>query len=242
MLIYPAIDLRGGKVVRLTQGDYDRMTVYSDDPVQIAEDFLSAGATCLHAVDLDGAKDGSPMNREVIRRLSTLPLFVEVGGGMRSQQDVEETLALGVHRVILGTVAITDYPLVERLVKRFGDQIAVGVDTKNGLVATHGWKNLSDTPGVAFCQKLRDTGVSTVIYTDVSKDGQLSGTNLSVYEELSRLQGLNVIASGGVSYEREIAALYAMNTYGVILGKALYSGKLSLSRALTLAKGEALPC
>lgn len=240
MLIYPAIDLRGGQVVRLSQGDYDRMTVYSQDPKGVAKTFIMAGAACLHAVDLDGAKDGSPMNREVIRQLCALGLFVEVGGGMRSQQDVENTLALGVNRAILGTIAVTDYPLVERLVKRYGDKIAVGVDARDGLVATHGWAEVSDLKGVDFCRRLRDSGVKTVVYTDISRDGQLSGTNLAVYEELSHIEGLNVIASGGVSYESEIAALRDMGTYGAILGKALYTDKLNLRRALSIARGEAL--
>ena len=241
MLIYPAIDLRGGRVVRLSQGDYDRMTVYAHDPAAVAQGFVDAGATCLHAVDLDGAKDGSPMNRAVIGELCKKPLFVEVGGGMRTEADVENTLALGVDRVILGTVAVTNFALVQQLVKKHGEKIAVGVDTKDGLIATHGWLETSDVRGVDFCRKLADAGVSTVIYTDISRDGQLSGTNLAVYEELSRIDGLNIIASGGVSFEHEIAALRDMRLHGCILGKALYTGKLDLARALAIAK-EAAPC
>lgn len=242
MLIYPAIDLRGGRVVRLTQGDYDRMTVYADDPAQVARGFVEAGAHCLHAVDLDGAKDGSPMNRGVIAALCGLGLFVEVGGGMRTERDVEDTLALGVSRAILGTVAVTDFSLVERLVKRYGTKIAVGVDARDGFVATHGWLETSAIRGVDFCRKLADAGVSTVIYTDISRDGQLSGANLDVYERLSQIGGLNVIASGGVSYEREIAALRDMGLYGCILGKALYTGRLDLRRALRIVQGEADVC
>lgn len=242
MQIYPAIDLRGGRVVRLSQGDYDRMTVYSDDPVSVARGFIEAGASRLHAVDLDGAKDGSPMNRSVIAQLCALGLFVEVGGGMRTERDVESTLALGVSRAILGTVAITDYPLVERLVKRYKEKIAVGVDARDGLVATHGWREVSAQGSVDFCRRIRDTGVSTVIYTDVSRDGQLAGTNLEVYGQLCRLDGLQVIASGGVSFEGEIAALRDMGLHGAILGKALYAGRLDLRRALAIARGEAEPC
>ena len=228
MLIYPAIDLRGGRVVRLTQGDYDRMTVYGDDPVAVAQGFVQAGATCLHAVDLDGAKDGSPQNRTVIGQLCKLPLSVEVGGGMRTEADVEATLALGADRVILGTVAVEDFGMVERLVARWGARIAVGVDARGGKVATRGWREVSGLDGVA-----------TVIYTDIGRDGALSGTNLDVYARLSGIAGLQVIASGGVSFETEIAALRDMGLYGCILGKALYAGKLRLERALAIARGEA---
>ena len=242
MLIYPAIDLRGGRVVRLTQGDYDRMTVYSDDPAAVAQGFVQAGAACLHAVDLDGAKDGSPRNRAVIGRLCKLPLSVEVGGGMRTEADVEATLALGTDRVILGTAAVEDFGMVERLVARWGARIAVGVDARNGKVATRGWREVSDLDGVAFCQKLADAGVVTVIYTDIGRDGALSGTNLAAYERLSQIRGLRVIASGGVSFESEIAALRDMGLYGCILGKALYTGRLKLERALAIARREAEPC
>ncbi|MEG0901999.1 MAG: 1-(5-phosphoribosyl)-5-[(5-phosphoribosylamino)methylideneamino]imidazole-4-carboxamide isomerase [Clostridia bacterium] len=242
MLIYPAIDLRGGQVVRLSQGDYSRMTVYSNAPEEIARGFAAAGAACLHIVDLDGAKAGGPMNRDVIARLSKQPLFVQVGGGMRTEEDVESALALGVGRVILGTAAVTSLALVERLAKRYGGKIAVGVDARNGLVATHGWLQTSGEQGVAFCQRLADIGVSTVIYTDIAKDGQLAGTNLAVYEELSRIAGLAVIASGGVSFEHEIVTLRELGIHGAILGKALYTGKLDLRRAVLIARGELAEC
>ena len=242
MLIFPAIDLRGGHVVRLAQGDYGRMTTYSGDPVEVAEGFKRLGATGLHVVDLDGAKDGNPQNRAVIKALCGLSLTVQVGGGMRSEADVEETLALGVNRVILGTVAVTDYPLVERLAQKHGEKLAVGVDVKDGYVATHGWQEVSGIRGIDFCKKLRDTGIRTVIYTDISRDGLLEGTNLAAYEELSKVEGLQVIASGGVSFENEVQSLREMDLYGVILGKALYTGKLSLSRCLAIAKGELQSC
>lgn len=242
MKIYPAIDLRGGQVVRLTQGDYDRMTVYGDDPVRVAMGFADAGSTCLHAVDLDGAKDGSPMNREVIRELCKQPLFIEVGGGMRTEENITDTLALGVDRVILGTIAVTNFELVKTVAKTYGNKIAVGVDAKDGYIATHGWKEVSTVSGVDFCKTLRDIGISTVIYTDISKDGGLSGTNLAIYEELSKIDGLDIIASGGVTYEHEIAALRDMDIHGCILGKALYAGKLDLSRAIAIAKGEINLC
>lgn len=242
MLIYPAIDLRGGKVVRLSQGDYDRMTVYSDDPLEVAEGFARLGATCIHVVDLDGAKDGNPHNRRVIEQIGRLSLFLEVGGGMRTEKDVEDTLALGVDRVILGTMAVTDFPLVEKLIPSYGDKLAIGVDVKDGMVATHGWLQVSQFSGPAFCQRVLDAGISTVIYTDISKDGQLAGTNLEAYRELKQIKGLQVIASGGCSFESELDQLRDMGVDGVILGKALYTGKLSLHRAIALGKGESVPC
>ena len=242
MLIYPAIDLRGGRVVRLQQGDYDKMTVYGDDPAAVARSFKEAGATCLHAVDLDGAKDGSPMNREVIAALCREGLFTEVGGGMRDENAVEATLALGVSRAILGTVAVEDFALTARLGKKYGDKLAVGVDAKDGFVATHGWRTVTDVDSFDFCRRLVDVGISTVIYTDISRDGLLSGTNLAAYERLQAIHGLNVIASGGVSFEKEIAALRDLGVYGAIVGKALYTGRLSLSRVLAVARGEVEAC
>lgn len=242
MLIFPAIDLRGGHVVRLSQGDYNRMTTYSSDPLEVANDFVRIGADCLHVVDLDGAKDGSRKNSGVIKAICELPLFTQVGGGIRTEADVEAMFDLGVDRVILGTVAVTDFSLMESLVRKYGESLAVGVDVKDGQVAIHGWQDVSDLSGMDFCRKLRDVGVSTVIYTDISRDGQLRGTNLQVYAELSKLEGLQIIASGGCCFEMEIAKLRDMNLYGVILGKALYTGKLSLVRSMAIAKGELDPC
>ena len=242
MIILPAIDLQDGHVVRLSQGDYDRKTVYSKQPASVAEGFVEKGATWLHVVDLDGARDGKEQNRAVIAELCKQPLQVQTGGGIRTEKDVAELLALGVARVILGTLALTDFSLVEALAKKYGEKLAVGVDTKNGMVATHGWREVSRIPGVDFCKKLLDTGIQTVIYTDIAKDGQLAGTNLALYEKLQAIQGLQVIASGGVTFEDEIERLKALKLYGVILGKALYEGKLSLGRALAIAKGEQAPC
>lgn len=242
MQIYPAIDLRGGRVVRLKQGDYDRMTVYEGDPVEIAEGFIHAGATCLHAVDLDGAKDGNPKNRAAIGELCKTGLFTEVGGGMRTEHDIAETLALGVNRVILGTAAVEDFAFTERMAEKYGERIAVGVDVKDGFVAIHGWKQVTSIAGFDFCQKLAGAGIRTVIYTDISRDGLLEGTNLAAYERLKTIAGLDVIASGGIAFEQEIAALRNLNVYGAIVGKALYEGKLSLPRVLKIARGECVEC
>jgi len=242
MLIFPAIDLRGGRVVRLKQGDYDQMTVYDADPEETAESFVHAGATCLHAVDLDGAKDGNPQNRKVIAALCRFPLFTEVGGGIRTEKDIEDTLALGVDRVILGTAAVTDFDFTTRMGRKYGDHLAVGVDAKDGFVAIHGWRTVTDTPSFDFCRRLVEVGIHTVIYTDISKDGLLEGTNLPAYAQLQTIPGLQVVASGGISFEQEVAALRDLRVYGAIVGKALYAGELSLPRVLTIARGEAVEC
>ena len=238
MIILPAIDLRGGKAVRLTKGDYDRMKVYNDDPASVAEEFFKAGAEWLHVVDLDGAREGVPQNAETIRKLTGAGLKTEVGGGIRDEKRICEYLENGVSRVILGTVAVRDFGFVERMVRKYGEKIAVGVDAKEGFVAVSGWEETTKLTGVDFCQKLRDAGVRTVIYTDIGRDGCLQGANLELYRELNRIERLDVVASGGVSFESDVTTLRDMNVYGAIIGKALYEGKLNLERCLALAKGE----
>lgn len=236
MQVFPAIDIRDKKVVRLTQGDYDRMTVYADNPLDIAKGFEAVGATNMHVVDLDGALDGELVNFDTVKQLaSQTGLFVEVGGGIRSSERIEKYLKAGAGRVILGTVAVEDYAFVEQAVKQYGDKIAVGVDAKDGYVAIHGWKTVTDIDSYEFCERLRDSGVKTVIYTDIAKDGALGGTNLAAYERLSKIEGLNIVASGGVTYLNEIDALKRMGIYGVILGKAMYTGKLDLADAIKTA-------
>lgn len=239
MEIFPAIDIRSGKVVRLTEGDYGRMTVYSDSPEKIAEEFIAKGARNLHVVDLDGAKDGTTANFEVIKALCKYDeLFIEVGGGIRNIDRLKAYLDLGVDRTIIGTAAVKNYPFVEEAVSLYGDAVAVGVDAKDGRVAVSGWLEVTDVDSVEFCKKLRDTGVKTVIYTDISKDGTLTGTNLEIYKELAKIEGLDIVASGGITFEDEITQLASMNTYAAIVGKAIYSGKLSLERVLALAGGN----
>ncbi len=241
MEIFPAIDIRGGQVVRLRQGDYEDMQVYGSDPVRTAEQFMEQGAINLHVVDLDGAKEGKAVNFDVIRAIAKLPgLFVEVGGGIRDQERIESYLELGVGRVILGTVAVRNFPFVETMVRLYGGKIAVGVDARDGYMAVSGWLENTGLDSFGFCERLRGAGVSTVIYTDIAKDGELNGTNLGAYRRLRELTGLNIIASGGISFEHELVALRDMGTYGAILGKALYVKKLDLSRAIRIAKGEAI--
>lgn len=233
MKIYPAIDIRGGNAVRLLQGDYDRETVYSLNPVEVARKFKEAGATCLHVVDLDGALEGDLINKDIIKRIvSETGLYVEAGGGVRSLQRIEQYLSAGVSRVILGSAAAENFTLVVDAVKFFGGKVAVGVDAKDGKVAVHGWKKVTDIDAVDFCRKLREVGLHTVIYTDISRDGMLGGTNLAAYEELVKIKGLRIIASGGISGTDEIKKLTAMNVRGVVLGKALYDGVLDLKKTI----------
>lgn len=238
MQIFPATDILGGKVVRLTKGDYANVKIYADSPAEMAKEFMKAGATNLHMVDLDGAKDGTPVNFEAIREAAKIKdLFIEVGGGIRDMKRIEDYLSLGVKRVILGTAAVRNYPFVEEAVREYGSAIAVGVDAKDGLVAVNGWLETTTVNSVEFCKKLRDTGVSTVIYTDISKDGMLSGTNLEIYKELSEIKGLDIVASGGITFIDEIRTLSDMGIYGAIVGKAVYEGKLDLAEVLRAAGG-----
>ena len=235
MQIFPAIDIRDKKVVRLTFGDYDQMKIYADNPLQIAKNFVECGATNLHVVDLDGAKDGNLANFDVIEQIAkNCGMFVQVGGGIRDEQRIKQYIDCGVGRVILGTVAIENFAFVEQMAKKYGDKIAVGVDAKDGYVAIHGWKTVTDIDSVEFCKKLRDAGVKTVIYTDISKDGGMAGTNLKIYEQLAEIKGLDIVASGGITFYDELTTLDKMGTYGAILGKALYEGLLDLKKAVEL--------
>ena len=233
MQIFPAIDLRGGQVVRLYQGDYDRETVYAADPCAVARDFLTAGAKYLHVVDLDGAKDGTLANFDTIAAIVKQGgLYIEVGGGIRTEDRIRRYLDLGVGRCILGTIAVKDFAFTERMARTYGDRIAVGVDARDGYVAVSGWKELSAERGVDFCRRLRDAGVKTVIYTDISRDGAEAGTNLDLYRELSEIQGLDITASGGVSSIEELKELQRIGTRAAILGKALYTGRLDLKTVI----------
>jgi len=237
MIIFPAIDLYEGKAVRLYKGDYAQMTVYSEDPLSVAKDFEASGATHIHMVDLEGAKDGTTPNLETVSKIaSETNLFVEIGGGIRSLDTVRKYLAVGVKRVILGTAAVTDPNFLADALAEFGDRIAVGVDLKDGKVAIKGWTELSEETAESFFAKLDKLGVSTVICTDISKDGAMQGTNLDLYRELSQRFSIQLIASGGVSSLEDVVRLRAMELYGAIVGKAYYTGAISLSRAIEVAK------
>lgn len=238
MQILPAIDLQNGQAVRLYQGDYSKKTVYSSDPCAVARGFAAAGATQLHVVDLDGAKDGSLANFDTIAALAAQSgLAIEVGGGIRTEERIQKYLSLGAARVILGTIAVQDFAFTQRMAQKYGERIAVGVDAKDGRVATHGWLQLSQLDGPDFCRRLAAAGVRTVIYTDIARDGAEQGANLDVYRQLCRIPALRVIASGGVSGLEEIRELCTMGAWGAILGKALYTGRLDLAQAVKAAGG-----
>lgn len=238
MLIFPAIDIIGGEVVRLTRGDYDKVKKYSSSPVDVAKSFKDSGAGYMHVVDLDGAKSGKTDNAKTIEKIVTnLDMFVEVGGGIRTEERIKHYIDCGVKRVILGTVAIENPQFVGEMAAKYGDYISVGVDAKDGKVAVNGWLETTDCEAISFCKKLQDMGVGHVIYTDISRDGGLKGTNLEIYKVLCQTLTLNITASGGITYIDEIKKLKEMNIYGAILGKALYEGKINLSEAVKIGEG-----
>ena len=233
MRIFPAIDLIGGQAVRLYQGDYDKKTVYDADPCGVARTFRDAGATCLHVVDLDGARDDTTANFATIEALAKQGgFYMEVGGGIRTEERIQRYLDCGVSRCILGTVAVKDFAFTVRMGEKYGDKIAVGVDTRDGFIAVNGWKELSTERGPDFCKRLTEHGIYDVIYTDISRDGAERGTNLDLYRELLTIPGLRVTASGGVSSLEELRTLRDMGVNAAILGKALYTGKLDLKEVM----------
>ena len=237
MYIFPAIDLYEGKAVRLYKGDYAQMTVYSDDPVSVARDFAAQGARFIHLVDLEGAKSGTTPNLETVRAIvKATDLFAEVGGGVRSMETIEAYLDAGVRRVILGTAAVTDEDFLYRATRAFGERIAVGADVKNGKIAIRGWTETSDLSPDAFCRRMQQLGVETIICTDVSKDGAMMGANHNLYRMLSDEFDMQLIASGGVSSIEDVRRLSELGLYGAIIGKAYYTGAISLSEAIEVAQ------
>ena len=239
MIIFPAIDLRGGKCVRLFKGDFSRETIFSDNPSAVAVKWEEMGAQYLHVVDLDGALQGETKNREAIRSiLWAVRIPVELGGGLRSLESVERALTAGIQRVILGSAAVEDPALVQAACERFGDRIVVAIDARDGIVATQGWESSGGVSALAFAKQMAEYGVKTIIYTDISRDGTLSGLNLEGTIELARASGLRVVASGGVRSLEDIRAVKAHEAdgiEGVIVGQALYRGRLDLKKALQIA-------
>ncbi len=236
MFIFPAIDLKDKKVVRLVQGDYNKVDTYSDNAASVAKDFASKGAKFLHVVDLDGAKDGELSNYDVVEEIiKSTDMFVEIGGGIRDLNRIEQYLNIGVGRVILGTAAINNPEFLRKAVEKYGDKIAVGVDAKDGFVATDGWLNVTKVNGVEFCKELAAIGVKNVIYTDIACDGLMQGTNLEIYKVLQDIKGLNITASGGVSSMEEIEKLRDMGVHSAIVGKAIYIGALNLKEVIKIA-------
>ena len=237
MVIYPAIDLYDGKAVRLFKGDYAQMTVYHHDPTAVARDFAACGATHIHMVDLEGAKDGTTPNLSVVREIAQkTALFVEIGGGIRSMETVNAYLSAGVSRVILGTAALTDEAFLREAVGTYGDKIAVGADVRDGHIAIKGWLETSQCTLEDFLARMQEIGVKTVICTDISRDGAMRGTNLELYSRLSKSFGMDIVASGGVSSLSDVEELRRMNLYGAIIGKAYYTGAIDLRRAIEVAK------
>ncbi len=236
MLIFPAIDLYGGKAVRLYKGDYEQMTVYSDDPASVAEDFRLCGATHMHIVDLEGAKSGSTPNFETVLEIKRRGrLFCQVGGGIRSMETIDRYLRAGIDRVILGTAAVTEPGFVEEATAKYGQQIAVSIDIKDGFVAIRGWTENSTLEAFDFCEKLQSIGVKTLVCTDISRDGAMKGTNHALYRALMARFNMQIIASGGVSSMEDVTQLASANTYGAIIGKAYYTGAIDLRKAIEVA-------
>ena len=241
MNIIPAIDLYEGKVVRLLRGDYANMTVYAEDAAREAERIASFGAKYLHVVDLEGARDGKTSNFDTVRRIcAASSMEVEIGGGIRDLATIERYLAVGVSRVILGTKAVTDEQFLVDALARFGaDAVEIGVDAKDGKVAVHGWTQVLDVDMMEFIAHLETLGVRHVICTDISKDGAMKGTNLTLYRELGAFRGLKITASGGISGYDDIRALREMNLWGAIVGKAMYTGDIDIAEAIRIC-GEDL--
>lgn len=237
MHIFPAIDLYDRKAVRLYKGDYNKMTIYSDDPLAVARDFEKKGAKFVHLVDLEGAKLGTTPNIEIVSAIAqNTSLFTEIGGGIRNIETVQKYFNAGVDRVILGTAAVENEDFLISAVAEYGDKIAVGVDIKDGKVAIKGWIEKSELDAFDFCEKLQKIGVKTIICTDISKDGAMKGANHALYRELSEKFEMQIVASGGVSSMADVRKLYELDIYGAIIGKAYYTGAIDLREAIEVAK------
>ena len=237
MLIFPAIDLYEKQAVRLFKGDYNRKTVYSDDPVSVAREFKKSGATHIHLVDLEGAKTGETPNFDVVCAIKReTGLFCEIGGGIRSREVVEKYISAGLDRVILGTAAVTNEGFVQKAVEKYGEKIAVGIDIKDGFAAIKGWTESSGIDAFEFCERMEKIGVRTLICTDISKDGAMVGTNRALYKKLSEKFSVDIVASGGVSSIDDVKALRKLNIYGAIIGKAYYTKAVDLGEAIEVAK------
>lgn len=234
MIIYPAIDIKDGKCVRLKRGNFNETTVFSDEPWHIAEQWRNAGASYIHVVDLDGARRGSSVNNAIIERIvRTVDIPVQVGGGVRNMNDIKEKFEIGVTRVILGTAAVKNPDFVKAAVDKYGDRIVVGIDASNGLVAISGWEEVSEVGALRLCLDMQAMGVSTIVYTDIAKDGMMQGPNVEETKKIIDKCDINIIASGGVSRMSDLQKIHETGAYGVIIGKALYRGALDLADAIS---------
>jgi phosphoribosylformimino-5-aminoimidazole carboxamide ribotide isomerase len=239
MILFPAIDLKDNLCVRLEQGRFDFLKVYSKDPVDVAQDFINQGAENIHIVDLDGAKSGNRINFKSIKAIvEKTNAYIQVGGGIRTLKDVDELLNAGVSRVIIGTLALEDKVLLQEMVTKYPKQIIVSIDASNGMIATHGWKNVSTIDSLSFCKELETMGIDTIVYTDISKDGMLQGPNFEIYERLAKETNLKIIASGGISELNDLVKLNQLSLYATIIGKALYENRFTLKEALQCLQKE----
>lgn len=233
MVIYPAIDMKDQSCVRLTQGSYEKMTIYEKDPVKVARRWENKGAEILHLVDLDGAKNGNRINQAVVKEIiRNISIPVQLGGGIRNTEGVKTFLDLGVSQVIIGTQALKDPSWIKEMIYKYGNRIIVSIDALNGFIATNGWQSISDVKAIDFIKKMKSYGLSRIVYTDIEKDGMLIGPNFLIYEELAEKVSIEVIASGGITTLDDIKRLKSMKIYGAIIGKALYDGKLDLEEVL----------
>jgi phosphoribosylformimino-5-aminoimidazole carboxamide ribotide isomerase len=235
LIIYPAIDIKDGRCVRLMQGRFEDETVYGDDPVVMAEKWVSLGARWLHVVDLDGARTGISRNMQIISEIVTKSRIpVQMGGGIRTMEDIERVLKLGVKRVVLGTAAVENPALVKEVVEKYPENIAIGIDAANGKVAIKGWERISDLYAVDFAKKVKQLGARTIIYTDIAKDGMLKGPNINATSEMIRCTGMDIIAAGGVSTVQDLKNLKQIGAAGAITGKAIYTGAINLKEAIEM--------
>lgn len=239
MIIFPAIDIKDGRCVRLTQGKFDQVSIYNDNPAEVARLWESMGAQYIHLVDLDGAKDGSPASRDMVKSvIDAVDIPVQVGGGIRSLERADQLIELGARRIILGTAAVNDRELTQAVAERYPGRTAVSVDAVNGMAAVNGWAKVSDTDVLDICAFMQEIGINTLIYTDILMDGMLKGPNFGEYERLMRETSLDIIASGGVTTKEDIERLAQMGIYGAIVGKALYDEKIDLKEAIICSRNE----
>ena len=235
MIIFPAIDIKDNKCVRLLQGDFNKVNVYGDDPSKMAKKWEEKGAEFIHIVSLNGARGEGNINDESIKKiLQSVNIPIQIGGGVRDEKRIEDLLDMGVNRVIIGSMAVKNKELLKDLVKKYKEKIVVSIDAKNGKVAIEGWEEVSSLDSIELCKELEEIGVKTIVYTDISKDGMMIGPNFNIYEKLSKETSLDIIASGGVTTLEDVKKLSLMNIYGAIIGKSLYENKIELKEALSL--------
>lgn len=235
MIIFPAIDIKDNKCVRLLQGDFNKVNIYGDNPSEMAKKWEEKGAEFIHIVSLNGARGEGNINDDSIKKIiQSVKIPIQIGGGVRDEKRIKDLLDMGVNRVIIGSMAVKNKELLKDLVKKYKEKIVVSIDAKNGKVAIEGWEEISSLDSIELCKELEEIGVKTIVYTDISKDGMMIGPNFHIYEKLSKETSLDIIASGGVTTLEDVKKLKLMNLYGAIIGKSLYENKIELKEALSL--------